>query len=140
MKKKLFAFLIALSQFVRSPASISAEEDVNPGQFNPTQTLTNETIDQLNPLQIAGSQYTNQFSTPGGIISQVIFFAFPLAGIILLVMLVWAGFEMVSGATNKNAQEAGKQRATAAVLGFILLFVSYWIIRLVEAVTGAKIF
>lgn len=140
MKKIINTVITSLAMLFTSVSTTLAQDSVNPGQLNPTQPLTNQTITELNPLKIADSPYLDQFSTPGGIISQVIFFAFPLAGIILLVMLVWAGFEMVSGATSKNAQEAGKQRATAAVLGFILLFVSYWIIRLVEAVTGAKIF
>ena len=54
-------------------------------------------------------------------------------------MLVWAGFEMVAGATEKKSLDAGKQRATAAVIGFGLLFVSYFFAQLLEVVFGLKI-
>lgn len=102
--------------------------------------LTNEQIDSLNPLRLSGSAVADDLSTPGGILSRVITFAFPLAGLILFVMLFWGGFEMLSGAATKKSMDAGKQRVTAAVVGFILLFVSYWLVRLLEEVFGIKVF
>jgi hypothetical protein len=66
-------------------------------------------------------------------------FAFPIAGIILFLMIVWGGFEMVTGATNAKSMDAGKQRITAAVIGFILLFSSYWLMQIIETVFGLAI-
>lgn len=106
----------------------------------PARELTNEDFDTVNPLRIANSPYADILSTPRGILSRVMIFAFPLAGLILFVMLVWGGFEMVQGATTKKSLDAGKQRITAALVGFFLLFMSYWIVRMVEFVFGVKIF
>src|SRR5690606_6886632 len=92
----------------------------NPGDFTPEQPLTQDAINDLNPLAQFGDPSID-LSTPGAILSRVILFAFPIAGGILLIMLLWAGFEMVAGATEKKSQDAGRQRATAAVIGFILL-------------------
>jgi hypothetical protein len=108
---------------------------------------TNKTFDALNPLNIAAglkgepskSPYFRTFSTPGGIISRLLLFAFPIAGIVLFLMIVWGGFEMVTGATNAKSMDAGKQRITAAVVGFLLLFVSYWLMQLIELVFGLSI-
>lgn len=111
----------------------------DPG-LNPLLPPTDETFDELNPLKVFGNEDSAKLTTPAGVINRLASFAFPLAFVILLVMLIWAGFEMVSGATNKKSQDAGKQRATAAVVGLLLLFVSFWIIRVLEIVTGAKIF
>jgi len=110
-----------------------------PAIANPVEPLTAATLDTLNPLTIVGSTAKTQLSTPGGIISRVLVFAFPLAGILLFVMLSWAGFEIVSGAANKKSQDAGRQRATAAIVGFLLLFASYWIIQLLEIVFNVAI-
>lgn len=104
----------------------------------PTQPLTSDTLDELNPLK-NNSTVADELSDPGKIISRVLVFAFPIAGIILFVMLTWAGFEIVAGAGSKKAQDAGKQRATAALIGFILLFASYWIAQIVEAVFNVTI-
>jgi hypothetical protein len=107
---------------------------------NPVESLDNETFDYFNPLKrYADAEVADQLSTPGGVISRALVFAFPLAGIILFVMLTWAGFEIVAGGGSKKAQDAGKQRATAAVIGFVLLFVSYWIVQVVEVVLNVAI-
>jgi len=107
-------------------------------------TPTDADFDTVNPLtpDIGGGTAANktELSTPGGIISRILAFAFPLAGIILFVMLAWAGFEILSGAAEKKSLDAGRQRATAAIIGFILLFVSYWLTRIVEVIFGVKIF
>ena len=106
-----------------------------------------DTIDMLNPLLIGqeempvdgGVTNPDQFTTLGGVINRAILFIFPLATGILFVMLLWGGFEMFSGAANKSSLESGKNRATMAIAGFLSLFVSYWLIQLVEVIFGITI-
>lgn len=110
--------------------------------MNPNDSLTQETLNTLNPLNLPGNEAVSQTlaqATPGTLITRVLLFAFPLAGFILFVMLIWAGFEMLSGATDKKSLDTGKQRAQAALVGFILLFASYWFIQLLEIVFGLRI-
>lgn len=113
--------------------------------------VTKETLDGLNPLEIVrnspegetiryGEGPDESLNTPAGILNRVIVFAFPIAVAILFVMLIWAGFEIFSGASNKSSLESGKNRATMAIGGFLLLFVSYWLIQLIEAIFGITIF
>lgn len=78
-------------------------------------------------------------STPGGILSTLLPFLFAFGGIILFVMLVWGGFEILFGAAEPKSQEAGKQRITAALLGFLLLFASIWIAQIAEVIFGVNI-
>lgn len=115
---------------------------------DPVKPPTDEFFDLVDPLQHGGgktilddvaSPFAAQLKTPGGIISRALFFAFPLAGLILFVMLVWAGFEILVGAPTKKSIDAGKQRATAALVGFLLLFATYWIFQIIEVVFGVKI-
>lgn len=107
----------------------------------------NKTFDKLNPLRIGGSAdmtkteasaYADELSTPGGIVSRILKFIFPLAGLVLFVMLVWGGLEIMLGAVSKKI-DAGKQRVTAAIVGFLLLFASYWIWQILQVVFGVKI-
>lgn len=97
-------------------------------------------FDNFNPLKIANSPIADDLSTPGGILSRVLEFAFPIAGLILFVMIVWGGFEILSQSATKKSTEAGRQRITSAIIGFLLLFVSYWIIEVIERVFGITIF
>ncbi len=80
-----------------------------------------------------------QFSRPGGILSALLPWLFTFAGLILFIMLLWGGFEMLSGAATPKSQEAGKQRITAALTGFALLFMSYWFAQIIEYIFGLNI-
>lgn len=116
--------------------------------LGPNDGITNDDFDAFNPLKMGrnindgtGSEFADQLSTPGGIISRLLMFAFPIAGMILFVMIVWGGFEMMYGASNTSkAIEAGRNRVTTSIIGFILLFASYWIVQILEVVLGIVIF
>lgn len=79
------------------------------------------------------------YTTPRGVISALLPYIFTMAGLILFVMLVWGGFEMLLGASDPKQQQAGQQRLTAALVGFILIFAAYWIAQLVEKIFGVSI-
>ena len=55
-------------------------------------------------------------------------------------MISWGGFEVLMGSGDSGKVQAGKQRVTAAIVGFLVLFSSYWLIQIVEAVFGVVIF
>ncbi len=93
----------------------------------------------LNPFEMYNSPYKNQFKSPAGIINRTLLFAFPLAGLLLFLMIVWGGLEMVIGATNKKSMDQARQRITSAVIGFGLLFTSYWIVQIVEYIFNLAI-
>lgn len=101
--------------------------------------VTDEKLDLFDPLKVGGSEHAETLSTPGGIISRLLGFAFPLAGMILFVMIVMGGFQVLTGAGNQKATEAGRQRVTMAVVGFLLLFASYWIVQILEQIFNIKI-
>src|SRR3989344_1463858 len=109
-----------------------------------TQGPTVAQFDALNPLKIGNknntaSPHAVRLSTPGGIVTRFLQFAFPIAGLILFAMLSWAGFEILTGAANQKSLDAGKQRATAAIVGYLLLFASYWLMQIVEVVFGISV-
>lgn len=81
------------------------------------------------------------FQTPAAFINRILPNVYLLAGIILFILVIGAGFMLIRGASEGEADQVGmgKQAATYAVIGFLLIFASFWIIRLVEAITGISI-
>lgn len=115
------------------------EEPPNPG-LNIFDGPSADTFRQLNPFAILGGETAaGRFNSPAGIVNRALAFLFPLAGLALFFMLVWGGFEILSKAADAKAVQAGRQRITAALIGFILLFASFWIIQIVEWVFGLSI-
>lgn len=75
----------------------------------------------------------------GGVISALLPYIITLAGIILFGMLIFGGFTMLAGATDKESQEKGKKMITSAITGFILIFAAYWIAQILQVITGFSI-
>ncbi|MBP7700860.1 hypothetical protein KA111_02240 [Candidatus Woesebacteria bacterium] len=144
MKLKLLKFIpiiavlfVTLALFrVDNVLAQEAAGGVKPAPANITTELTAETFDALNPLVISGSPNAAELSTPGGIVTRALNFLFPLAGLILFLLISWGGFEMLISSSDSKGIEAGKNRVTAAIVGFILLFCSYWLAQIVELVFG----
>jgi len=107
-------------------------------EFDEKKGVTTAILDQLNPLK-RSQGVDDDLRKPGGIISRVLTFAFPLAGLILLVTVLWGGFEILSQSATQKSIDAGRQRITAGIIGFILLFSSIWIIQIVSQVFGISI-
>jgi hypothetical protein len=101
----------------------------------------NDFFDSLNPLKLEGNNtIAADLSTPGGIVSRLLLFLFPIAGLILFAMIVWGGFEILSGSVQgSKGIEAGKNRITAAIIGFLLLFATYWMAQIIEVIFGILI-
>lgn len=82
------------------------------------------------------------FPTPGALISTILPNIYILAGLLLFGLLLFGGFGIIMGAGGGNPEQVGqgKKAVTAAVIGFLLIFASYWIIQIIEVLTGIEIF
>lgn len=81
------------------------------------------------------------FTTFGQLVSVLLPNLYILAGLVLFFLLIFGGFSLIMGGGGGNPQQAekGKNAVTAAVVGFILIFVSWWIIQIIETITGVEI-
>ena len=81
-----------------------------------------------------------KFTTIGGIVSVIIPNAFMIAGIIAFLLLVFAGFGMIqaAGSGDSKQMETGRKAITSAVVGLIIIVGSFWIIQVIEILTGMK--
>lgn len=99
----------------------------------------------MNKLAVdIGSKFGSPFGQSKGIgdlVSAIVSNTLVVAGIILVFFFVIGGISMIAGAGQDNPEKAakGKQAATSALLGFIIIFAAYWIIRIIESVTGLNI-
>jgi hypothetical protein len=90
-----------------------------------------------------GEKFGSPFGQTTGLsnlVSIIVSNALVLAGIILLFFFIFGGISMIAGAGRDNPEQAakGKQAVTSALVGFIIVFAAYWIVRIIEIITGVN--
>ena len=79
------------------------------------------------------------YSSLGEFVSQLLPNVYIIAGIILFFLFIFGGFSIITSAGNPEKQQQGQQALTAAIIGFVIVFTSYWIIQIIELLTGVKL-
>jgi hypothetical protein len=67
----------------------------------------------------------------GTIINDAIPYIFAIAGFLLLIYLIVGGFGYMTSGGNPKTMAAAQQKITYAVLGFVIIFLAYWLVLLV---------
>ena len=82
------------------------------------------------------------FPDLGTLVSVLLFNAYVLAGVVFFLLILFGGFGIIMGSSGGNPEQTAKGgKAVAAALGgFLIIFLSYWIIRIIEVITGIDIF
>lgn len=76
----------------------------------------------------------------GQIIYTIIPYLFGIAGLILLLYLIWGGFSLMLSKGDQKAVEAARGRITTAVTGFVIIFVAYWLVQILGLILGIEQF
>jgi hypothetical protein len=72
----------------------------------------------------------------GKIISLGLSFLMPIAGIILLLVLISGGYDFMLSQGNPEKIKSAQGKITSGIIGFILLLISFLVTRLVASIFG----
>ena len=75
----------------------------------------------------------------GDVISALLPSVYILAGLLLFIYLIIGGFGLLTSGGDPKAVESAKGKITNAVVGFIIIFVSYWLVQILEIIFGIEI-
>ena len=79
------------------------------------------------------------FTSLGGVVSSLTKYAFAIGGVSLLVMIIFAGYTLMTSAGDAKKMEAGKAQLTYAVVGFIIIVAAFWIVQIVGIAFGIDV-
>ena len=74
--------------------------------------------------------------TMGGVISPMLRIIFPIAGLILLLMIIYGGYNWMLSAGDPKKAARAKEIITVALIGFIIIFTSYWLVQIIGSILG----
>lgn len=81
----------------------------------------------------------SEYKSFGTIITNILPNIYIVAGLVIFGMIMLGGFMVISNAGDSHKAEDGKKIVTSAIMGLAVLFASYWIIQIVQVVTGVPI-
>ena len=73
------------------------------------------------------------------VINALVPYIYVFAGIVLLFMLISGGIGLMTAAGNPDKIKAGQGRVTAGLIGFLIIFISYFVVQIVELILGISI-
>jgi hypothetical protein len=74
----------------------------------------------------------------GQIISAALPLVFTVAGMILLIYLIFGGLQLMLSRGDPKSAGGAKAHITNALIGFIIIFVAYWAVQLVGLTLGLQ--
>lgn len=78
--------------------------------------------------------------TIGGLISSILPYVFGAAGIALLIYLVIGGLQMMLSRGDPKAIQSAQAKITNALIGFIIVIISFLLVRLIGQLLGIDVF
>ncbi len=90
------------------------------------------------PLQTgtAACPTGNCFETPGDVISRVMEYVFPFAGIALLFVIILSGYQLIMSRGESAKIQAATKRITYGFFGFGILIISYVVVKTLSYILG----
>ncbi len=80
----------------------------------------------------------NVGATIGDIISMAIPYIFIIAGMLLLVYLIFGGLQLMLSQGDPKAAGAAKAHITNALIGFFIIFIAFWVVQIFGLVLGLQ--
>ncbi len=89
------------------------------------------TIEPVLPNNPA-SNFSSGSNLVGDIITKILPIAIGLGGFLTVIFIIISGIQFISSSGNPEAATAAKNRLTYAIVGFVILALSFLIVRLVN--------
>ena len=104
-----------------------------------TQGMATTTLDLGSKLLFQGDSARNAYPDSSSLINNILPNIYIAGGIVIFFMILVGGFIVITNAGNKDKIGDGTKIITSAIIGLLVLFASYWIIQLIQVLTGVAI-
>jgi hypothetical protein len=92
-------------------------------------------------LQISGKLIVGPLqgiNTLGDLVNRVLLFLMPLSGVILLLVLIWGGYDFLTSGGDAAKVKNAQAKITTGLIGFFILIFAYFITRVIAYIFGLE--
>lgn len=97
------------------------------------------TLDLGTALKFQDSDVASTYKGVGSLINNLLPNIYIAGGLVIFFMIIFGGFTIIANAGNPDKIKEGGKTITSAIIGLLVLFGSYWIIQIIQVVTGVNI-
>ena len=97
------------------------------------------TLDLGRALKFQGANARSAYPDTATLINNIVPNIYIAAGVVIFFMLILGGWNVLSSASDSHKMEEGKKIINFAIIGLLTVFASYWIIQIIQVVTGLQI-
>lgn len=90
----------------------------------------------FNKINVPGFKFAS--SSIGDILSSLLPFVFTIAGMLLLVYLIFGGFQLMLSRGDPKAAQSAKSHISNALIGFVIIFIAFWIVQIFGRILGLQ--
>lgn len=95
-------------------------------------------------LQLPGGDVVSPVGNPnvssiGGVVSAFVPYIYSIAGILLLIFLIISGIRYLTSGGNPETMSQAREHIYAALIGFAIVFSSYFLLRFAEVIFHFRI-
>jgi hypothetical protein len=90
-------------------------------------------------LRFQKDSATTAYTGVGDLINNIVPNIYVAGGLVIFFMIIFGGFTIIANAGDPHKIEEGTKTITSAIIGLLVLFASYWIIQIIQVVTGVQI-
>ena len=80
-----------------------------------------------------------RWRTIGEVFSEALKYIYIFAGLGVFIYLLLGGFELMTSGGDPAGISAGAGKIKNAILGFVIIFASYWLVQIIEVIFGMTI-
>ncbi len=77
-------------------------------------------------------------NTIGDLINRILPFLTAFAGVILLFVFIWGGYDFITSQGNADKVKSAQAKITTGIIGFVLLIISYLLVRVIAKIFGLE--
>ena len=100
------------------------------------QTPTGGAGVSINGQRIVNPLLDPKLVTVGDLINKLLPFIYAFAALILFGVLLWGGYDFILSRGEPEKIGAARMKITAGIIGFVLLVISYLLVRLIGYIFG----
>ena len=96
-------------------------------------------LTQITGVNSISNKFTNSNTLVGDVISRVLLFAISLAGLYFFYVLITSGVSYMTSSGDEMRLKQIQKQLVNAVYGLLIVIAAYFIIQIIQNITGASI-